>query len=178
MTGVQTCALPIYGWLALKLHDGDHLFHTDIADAYKKACDKYGIKFGAWGYCRTWTDGFIAAQVCNKYDAHFYLADVEVEFENGPRKWAGQFCHAFKSHAPKVDPWLSSFGRVDLHPDIDYRAFANAGFGFMPQAYSCESTELSPSACLRHAEDYWPRHRIQPTLGAYAGARSEERRVG
>jgi hypothetical protein len=160
-----------YGWIALKIHDGADPFNLEHVTAYRQACEKYGLKFGVWGYCRSWANGYDAAALAVKYHAKFYIADVETEFENAPRDWPALFCRAFKSHAAEVDPWLSSFGRVDLHPDIDYHAFAEAGFGFMPQAYSCESVELQPAACLRHAEDYWHRDRIQPTLGAYAGAR-------
>lgn len=170
-TDAKRCRAHGYGWLALKVHEGGAVFAEDRITAYRDACEKYGIKFGVWGYCRHWTDASLAAELCHKYGAHFYLADVEVEFERSPRADAGKFAALFRRLAPGVDPWLSSFGRVDLHPDIDYRAFANHGFGFMPQAYSCESAELAPAACLHHALDYFDHSRIQPTLGAYSGAR-------
>lgn len=176
---VNKCRSHGYGWLALKVHEGTHEYNDPaIIDEYRRLCAKYKIKFGAWGYCSspTYEGGIVAAKLAHDFGARFYIADVEAEFERAPRAASRHFIQGFEHTAKETgyhptSLWLSSFGRVDLHPDIDYREWARAGWGFMPQAYSCESAELQPGACLRHAEDYWPRHLIQPTLGAYAGAR-------
>lgn len=160
-----------YGWIAVKVHDGTAPYNQDsMIEEYRRQCARAGIKFGAWGYCRPGS-GVYAANRAAKVGAAFYIADVEVEFE-GVQGASQAFINGFNGtrlHFSSLH--LSSFGRVDLHPGINWRAWSEAGWDFMPQAYSCESVELSPAACLRHAEDFWDRRRVQPTLGAYTGAR-------
>jgi hypothetical protein len=164
-----------YGWIAVKVHDGDSDYNnTSMIEAYHRQCQKYGIRFGVWGYCRPGCGQFAAARA-TQLGADFYIADVEVEFE-GVHGASEQFLADFHKQTAAMGKrftslHLSSFGRVDLHPGINWRAWSEAGWGFMPQAYSCESVELSPQACLNHAQDFWGHWRIQPTLGAYAGAR-------
>lgn len=159
-----------YGWIAVKAHDGANRYNTDSIVSYQAICKSYGLKFGIWGYCRQWTDGLLASQLCDDHKAAFYIADCEIEFEGMRRSLQADFCAVIRNRQKDLDLWLSSFGRIDLHPDIDWRAFRDAGFGFMPQAYSCDSRELDPSVCYRHARDLWGHERIQPTLGAYTGA--------
>lgn len=157
-----------YGWVAVKVHDGELAYNnpTDIIQLHT-LCKKAGIRFGVWGYNRDFSDAEAARASIKKYKADFYIADIEVEFEKAPRNWSSLFVKLMEK---PCDLWLSSFGRVDLHPDIDYRAFSSAGWGFMPQAYECESIELSPIACRNAALRYFHPKDIQPTLGAYAGA--------
>ena len=81
-----------------------------------------------------------------------------------------RFARAFRARLPHLPAALSSFGRIDLHPGLDWRAWCDAGFDFHPQAYACESAALSPRACVERATAVWPRDRIRPTLGAYRGA--------
>jgi hypothetical protein len=160
-----------YGWIAIKAHDGSNHFNQESINAYQAICKTYGLKFGIWGYCRGAGSAILASVLCHSLKPAFYIADCEVEMENSPRSDQKDFCTYLRMHNPDLDLWLSSFGRIDLHPDIDWRAFRDAGFGFMPQAYSCDSVELTPAACYHHARDIWEHARIQPTLGAYAGAR-------
>ena len=65
---------------------------------------------------------------------------------------------------------LSSFGRIDLHPNLDWQAWRDHRFEFDPQAYEADSHLLTPARCVEAARRVWPITMIRPTLGAYKGA--------
>lgn len=171
---VQRARAHGYGWIAVKVHDGEQDYNDwNMVREYQRQAARAGVKFGTWGYNRPGSGTFAAK--CAATFGGFYIADVEVEFE-GVKDASHAFISMFDAECRRVSHrptsvHLSSFGRVDLHPGIDWKVWSEAGWDFMPQAYSCESVELSPAACLRHAEDFWDRRRVQPTLGAYTGAR-------
>jgi hypothetical protein len=155
-----------YGWVVVKIHDGENVFIDQNGwDQVVEAAKNNGLKLGGWGFVREEGDGAFAANLLKKYNPHFYIADVEITFNSENVK---TFCKPITS---KYDKWLSSYGRVDLHPEISWQTFSEEGWKFMPQAYECESVLLTPQACMSHAQDYWRHKDIQPTLGAYTGAR-------
>ena len=163
-----------FHWLAVKAADGTSRFNSDAQlRAYAEAAEREGLGFGLWAYL-VGEDPDREAQLCadlvERYDADFFLADAEIEYERAQAPVSRRFARAFRSRLPQLPAALSSFGRVDLHPGLDWRAWREAGFDFHPQAYTCESTALSPRACVEHAAAIWPRDRIRPTLGAYRGA--------
>ena len=163
-----------FHWLAVKAADGTSRFNSDAQlGAYAEAAGREGLGFGLWAYL-VGEDPDREAQLCadlvERYDADFFLADAEIEYERAQGPVSRRFARAFRSRLPQLPAALSSFGRVDLHPGLDWRAWREAGFDFHPQAYTCESTALSPRACVEHAAAIWPRDRIRPTLGAYRGA--------
>ena len=163
-----------FHWLAVKALDGTSRFNTDAQlRAYAAAARREGLAFGLWAYL-VGNDPAAEARLCadlvEQHDAAFLLADAESEYERAQGPVSRRFARAFRARLPHLPAALSSFGRIDLHPGLDWRAWCDAGFDFHPQAYACESAALSPRACVERATAVWPRDRIRPTLGAYRGA--------
>jgi hypothetical protein len=160
-----------YRWIAVKVFDGGGGYNTPRGIInWRNAARLHGLHFGVWGYTYQPSDAVVAASLVSRYEADFFIADVEKEYESARAPYSRMFASTFRQHHPHMYAAISSFGRVDLHPGIDWRGWRANGFGFMPQAYECDSTELTPSACLRAAERFWKPSEIQPTLGTYRGA--------
>ena len=160
-----------YRWLAIKAFDGGGGYNTPAGIMQWRAVAKaHKLKFALWGYTRQPSDALVAASLCSRYQADFFIADAEVEYENAVAPYSRMFASTFRQHHPHMCAFVSSFGRIDLHPGIDWRGWRANGFGYMPQAYECESKELAPAACLRAGEAVWKASEIQPTLGTYRGA--------
>lgn len=171
------CAMVVplgFRWIAVKAHDGLSSFNSSQSiQAWKQACLHHKLNFGIWGYLSSpgINDARGAIQACHAYGPSFYIADVETEYEHASGPVSQGFCKAFRDTYPHLPAAISSFGRVDLHSGIAFKEWKNAGFDFMPQAYECESAELSPALCVNHAKTIWPQTEIYPTLGTYTGAR-------
>jgi hypothetical protein len=173
-TLVQSLTAHGYSWLAVKAHDGSHGFNDPAqVVAYRAACRAHGLKFGIWGYLSApgTADAAAASQYCMRFQPDFYIADAEVEYETATGPVSREFCTRFRQDHPRLPAALSSFGRPDLHAGIDWTAWRDHGFDWMPQAYECETEALAPRVCVQQALAIWPRERIFVTLGTYAGAR-------
>jgi hypothetical protein len=112
----------------------------------------------------------LAAELVRKHQASFYFADVEDEYEHATGPVSREFARAFRRELPMLPAAVSSFGRIDLHPDINWQTWRDHGFEFHPQAYETESHLLTPARCVEAARKVWPTSMIRPTLGAYKGA--------
>lgn len=171
----QRLAANHYSWVAVKAHDGGSAYNSaERLQAWKNACRKHRLSFGVWGYCSgdPNVDVSMAISSVHRWSPDFYIADVEIEYERAPAGSSRIFCERFRQalghHYPRV---ISSFGRVDYHSGIDFKAWKEHGFDFMPQAYQNESLADAPSLCVDVAQRIWPRNRIFPTLATYKGAR-------
>jgi hypothetical protein len=164
-----------FGYVAVKAHDGTQPFaeNEPLLPAYAKHAADHGLAFGLWGYLRAVDppgEAALAGQLVKRFGAAFYLADAEVEYESARGPVSREFAQAFRTHHPHLPAALSSFGRIDMHTGIDWGAWRSHGFEFQPQAYFCETQELTPKACIAAATHVWPAHAIRPTIGAYKGA--------
>ena len=65
---------------------------------------------------------------------------------------------------------IAPFGRADLHPGIDYKAWHDHGFGVAPQAYECDSTDLTPAKCAQSFSHLWPVDKQWALVGLHKGA--------
>lgn len=153
--------------LAVKIHDGASQTRQYVLwSDWQAYCKSRRLTLGAWGYVREATDGVNVGNLLRGKLPAFYVADVEVPFSQSDVSY---FTDAVRSSAGSIPLWLSSFGRIDLHPEISWTQFAREGYHFMPQAYQCESLDLTPIECLQACRSLFPH--AQPTLGLYAGAR-------
>ena len=76
------------------------------------------------------------------------------------------------AHAlPHFPATIAPFGRADLHRGIDYKAWHDHGFGVAPQAYECDSSELTPAKCAHSFAHLWPVEKQWTVVGFHAGAR-------
>jgi hypothetical protein len=54
--------------------------------------------------------------------------------------------------------------------DLDWSAWANGGFEFLPQAYVNDfGPEVAPAVCVSSAAKWFPRAKVHPTVGSYSG---------
>src|SRR5215218_6156395 len=169
-----------FQYLAIKAHDGLKRYppNDDHIAAYAAASAAHGLAFGLWGYLEAKDaagEARFAAELVREHDASFYLANAEREYETARRRVSRAFAAAFRRELPMLPAALSSFGRIDLHPDLDWQAWRDHGFEFHPQAYETESHLLTPARCVHAARRIWPLTMTRPTLGAYKSARGGAR---
>jgi hypothetical protein len=164
-----------FQYLAVKAHDGTEEDAENMAllPAYAEHAAAQGLAFGLWGYLRGVDpagEAALAAQLVQRFEATFYLADAEKEYESATGPVSREFAQAFRAHQPRLKAALSSFGRIDMHEGLDWQAWQSHEFEFQPQAYFCDNEALTPKACIDAAARVWPTHAIHPTVGAYQGA--------
>jgi len=164
-----------FQYFAIKAHDGLKAYgrNADQIPRYAAAAHAHGLAFGLWGYLKAKDavgEARLAAELVRKHHAVFYFADVEGEYETASGHVSREFARAFRHEMPMLPAALSSFGRIDLHPDIDWKVWRDHGFEFHPQAYETDSHLLTPAHCVEAARRIWPLSMIRPTLGAYKGA--------
>jgi hypothetical protein len=165
-----------FQYLVVKAHDGTTPFRPNAPHlaAYAAAARRHGLAFGLWGYLTAVDaagEASFAAELVRRHSVSFYLADAEAEYERATDRVSRAFVSAFRRELPELPAGLSSFGRIDLHPGLDWRAWRSKEFDFHPQAYECESRLLTPAQCAAAARGVWPLTMIHPTLGAFEGAR-------
>src|SRR5215204_2022609 len=154
-----------FGYFAVKAHDGTKPYKRNQRhiEAYARAARRHGLAFGLWGYLKAENavgEARFAAELVRKYDAEFYFADCEGEYERATEPVSKRFATTFRRELPHLPAALSSFGRVDLHPDIDWGVWREHDFEFHPQAYECDNHQLTPARCVAAAERFWPTRMI------------------
>ena len=164
-----------FQYVVVKAHDGTTPFRPNASHlaAYSAAARRHGLAFGLWGYLTAADaagEADLAVDLVRRHRASFYLADAEAEYERATAHVSRAFAGAFRRELPKLPAGLSSFGRIDLHPGLDWRAWRDQGFDFHPQAYECDSRLLTPARCVAAARHVWPLTMIHPVLGAFKGA--------
>jgi murein DD-endopeptidase MepM/ murein hydrolase activator NlpD len=173
-----------FQYIAIKAHDGVKPFRRNDGQIvkYAAAARAHGLAFGLWGYLKANDaagEARFAAELVHKHHASFYFADVEGEYETATGHVSREFARTFRREMPMLPAAVSSFGRIDLHPDIDWQTWRDHGFEFHPQAYETDNHLLTPARCVEAARRIWPLSMIRPTLGAYkgAGARPSPKRL-
>lgn len=169
-----------FGWVAVLLHDGvveDPLEPTWL-ERFRRAS---GLPVGGWGVLRERPEreAELAAALARRHGLDFYVADAEAEYGySGPQGRSGErysrsqrFVRAFRRSLPSLPAGLSSYCRPDHH-DLDWRAWNEAGFVFLPQAYVNDfGRDAAPDVCVQAAAAFFPRERVHPTIGVYEGQR-------
>lgn len=173
-------------WVALQIADGltvNAETEQALAAGYIQRLRAAGIKVGFWGVNRTEpeAEAKLAADLVRKWGADFYIANAEIEYKytsqdgspsvenwSRSRRWV----ETFRKELPDIAAGLSSYGRADL-ADLDWKAWRDAGFDWLPQAYLNEFDINDPALCVEGAMKVgWPRDRVHPTLGLWGGGQS------
>jgi hypothetical protein len=172
-----------FAWLAVKIHDGSRLEPAnehELAGGWARRFREAGIVVGAWGVNRAEPEieAALAADLVQRWGFAFYIADAEIEYKYtqgdgsfSPEAYgrSRRFVAAFRARLPSLPAALSSYGRTDL-ADIDWTAWREAGFDWLPQAYWNDYEIYEPLACVLAAErSGWPRTRVHPTVGIWGG---------
>jgi hypothetical protein len=170
-----------FGWVAVFLGDGPSLAAPDAGWIYRFRLAS-GLPVGGWSVLRDDPVGeaTAAAGLVSASGLSFYIADAEAEYAytdlNGQSGDAVQyqrsqaFVSTFRSLQPSLPAGLSSYCRPDQH-DLDWRAWAKAGFAFLPQAYTNDfGGAATPTSCVDGAARFFPRADVHPTIGSYFGS--------
>lgn len=128
-------------YITFKALDGaEDRFLTDSQlEEAKRACEQARLKFSLWQYVygvkppREEARSF--ARLIQRFSPVFVFIDVEKEYESNPNPVSAQYASAFREALPNFRATIAPFGRADLHPGIDYKAWHDHGFGVAPQAY-------------------------------------------
>jgi hypothetical protein len=163
-------------YITFKALDGaERRFLTDAQlEQAKRACERAGLKFSLWQYVvavrppREEAQSF--ASLIDRFNPAFAFIDVEKEYESNPNPVSAQYAAAFRDALPRFPATIAPFGRADLHPGIDYKAWHDHGFGVAPQAYECDSTDLTPAKCAQSFSHLWPVDKQWALVGLQKGA--------
>ena len=166
-----------FTWLAVKVHDG--LTETELEPnwivRFRLAS---GLAVGGWGVLRTdpEQEARLAARLGDAHTLAFYIADAEAEYKythgdgTSPDRLgrSTRFVATFRALRPELPAGLSSYCRADTQ-DLDWQAWSDAGFQFLPQAYvNAQGQASAPAACANAAKRFFPPEAIHPTVGSYA----------
>ncbi|MFO7573127.1 MAG: hypothetical protein R6W48_11105 [Gaiellaceae bacterium] len=167
-----------FGWLALRVHDGlvEDPIVADWVARFRRAS---GLPVGGWGVLREdpVREAALADALIARHGLDFYVANAELEYGytasdgQSPRRFerSRSFVSAFRRLRPALPAGLSSYCRPDRH-DLDWGAWADSGFVFLPQAYVNDfGPGASPVACARAARPVFG-DSVHPTIGSYDGA--------
>ncbi len=166
-------------YITFKALDGaQDRFLTDsqLAGA-KRACERAGLKFSLWQYVYAVRPPHEEAQALAKliaqFEPAFVFVDVEKEYESSKHAVSAEYASAFRSALPDFPATIAPFGRADLHPGINYKAWHDHGFAVAPQAYECDSSELTPEKCAQSFSHLWPVEKQWTVVGFHKGARGK-----
>ena len=175
-----------FSWVAVLIHDGLSVDPIE-GDWVRRFRAASGLSVGGWGVLRTEPEreADLAHQLLDYDGLDFYIANAEVEYKfsnddgsSSERFGRSQrFVERFRALEPDMPAALSSYSRADRQ-DIDWRAWNDSGFAFLPQAYVNDlGSAASPAACAEGAAGFFPAEAVHPTVGMYAsrGVASAER---
>jgi hypothetical protein len=171
----KTVAVAGLDYIAFKSHDGaNDRYLTDAQlERAKAACAAHGLGFVLWQYVYAVRppseEAASFAQTIQKFQPDFVFIDVEVEYEKAKGHVSREYAQSFRSHLPQFPATIAPLGRADLHPGIEWRAWHDHGFAVAPQAYECDSHELTPAACAKSFANLWPVNQQWTVVGLHKG---------
>ncbi|HEY3962424.1 MAG TPA: hypothetical protein VGL84_07835 [Gaiellaceae bacterium] len=169
-----------FDWVAVYLGDPQTASPPDPSwlDRFELAS---GLPIGGWSVLgdNPAADAATAVQLVQQDHLAFYIADAEATYgyTAGANKSSTRFARshtfvkAFRAAEPNLPAGVSSYCRPDEH-DLDWSAWANAGFVFLPQAYVNDFGPVAaPAACVLGAAKWFSAANVHPTVGSYTGVR-------
>ena len=172
-----------FGWVALRVHDGltEDPVDGDWIGRFRRAS---GLPVGGWGVLREHPalEAALASELLARHSLDFYVANAEAEYGfTGPDGLSEErfgrsraFVDAFRRQQADLPAGLSSYCRPDLH-DLDWEAWRDGGFVFLPQAYVNDfGYHAAPAACAEGAASVFG-SAVHPTIGSYEGVRASVR---
>ena len=161
-------------WLSAQAFAGTQVLDTDWLHKMRQATTKAGLHLAVHGYIgrpqpRPETEAEAVSDAIRRAQADFAIVDAEDEYEKAPPGTSKRFAVAYRQLRPHFHSYFSSFGRPSLHGDLDWKAWASAGFAGMPQAYqNLNPAFLRPSSCVDDWAQFFVRSDLRPTLGCFA----------
>lgn len=161
-------------WLTVQAFSGAKLLDTDWLGAMRRATAAHGMRLGVHGYIgrphpQPEAEAQVVSDAIQRAQADFVIVDAEGEYEDAPAGTSKRFVESYRRLRPEFQSYFSSFGRPSLHAGLDWKAWADAGFAGMPQAYeNLNPTQLRPTTCIEDWARIFPRRDIRPTLGCFS----------
>ena len=175
----RTLRVAGFSWAALRLHEGVDVdpVETGWIERYRAAG---GPPLGGWGVLRTEPrqEAGIAVALLRGLRLGFYVANAEEEYKytnldgTSALRWnrSLEFARSFRQFTGAVPAAVSSYCRADQQ-DLDWAAWADRDFAFLPQAYvNQHGMSVAPRDCFRGARGIFPPDRVHPTIGTYTSA--------
>jgi hypothetical protein len=165
-----------FSWAALRLHEGVEVDPVEPGwiERYRAAG---GPPLGGWGVLRTAPrqEAGIAVALLRRLHLGFYVANAEEEYKytnldgTSALRWGRslEFARSFRQFTGAVPAAVSSYCRADQQ-DLDWAAWADRDFAFLPQAYvNQHGMRTAPRDCFRGARGVFPNESVHPTIGTY-----------
>jgi hypothetical protein len=169
-----------FDWVAVFLGGPGEPSPPQPGDLYRLELAS-GLPVGGWSVLGDdpAADAATAVQLVTQDHLAFYIADAEAPYgytdgsSTSSTRYARSkiFVDAFRAAEPTLPAGVSSYCRPDQH-DLDWGAWAKAGFVFLPQAYVNDfGAKVAPAECVRGAAQWFPASDVHPTVASYAGTR-------
>ncbi len=160
-------------WLTAQAIEGEQVLGPDWLRAMRRATKKRDMRLGVHGFVgrphpKPAAEAQALARAIEIADADFVIVNAEIQYEQSPPA-SQAFVDAYRRFRPAFPSYLSSFGRPELHPSLDWVAWASAGFRGMPQTYeNLNADKLKPVQCVNDWSRFFEKKALRPTLGCFA----------
>ena len=163
-----------FAWITVQAIEGDTVLDPAWLREVRRATKERGLRLGVHGFIgrprpRPVAEANAMAKAIDVAGADFAIVNAEIQYEQSASPDSQKFVDRYRRLKPEFPSYFSSFGRPRFHPHLDWAAWANGGFGGMPQAYECLNAEhLTPKKCVDDWARFFVRRDIRPTLGCFS----------
>ena len=161
-------------WLTAQAIKEGEVLDADRLRAMRRATQEHGLRLGVHGYVgrphpKPAAEARAMAKAIDVADADFAIVDAEDEYERAAGHPSHEFVAEYRRLKPGFRTFLSSFGRPQFHPGLDWATWAKARFLGMPQAYeNLNAGALKPKQCVDDWARFFDRKDLRPTLGCFS----------
>jgi len=161
-------------WLSAQAFAGTQVLDDDWLHKMRQATTGAGLLLAVHGYIgrpqpQPEAEAETVSDAIRRAQADFVIVDAEDEYEKAPSGTSKRFVARYRQLQPQFRSYFSSFGRPSFHGDLDWQAWADAGFAGMPQAYqNLNPALLRPRSCVDDWARFFVRSDLRPTLGCFS----------
>jgi hypothetical protein len=161
-------------WLSAQAVEGETVLDRDWLRAMRRATKERDMRLGVHGFIgrphpNPAAEAKALAKAIDLAGADFAIVNAEIQYEQAAGPVSQKFVDAYRRLKPEFPSYLSSFGRPEFHPSLDWAAWARAGFRGMPQAYeNLNAEKLKPTQCVKDWARFFERRKLRPTLGCFS----------
>jgi len=161
-------------WLTAQAIEGEEVLDRDWLRGLRHATKQRDMRLGVHGFIgrphpKPTAEAKAMARAIDLAQAEFAIVNAEIQYEQSAGPDSQKFVHAYRRLRPEFPSYFSSFGRPELHPTLDWDAWASGGFRGMPQAYeNLNAEKLKPTQCVNDWARFFERKDLRPTLGCFA----------
>ena len=160
-------------WLTAEAVEGSSVLDRDWLRELRRATRERGMRLGVHGYVgrpapKPVAEANAFASAIDVAQADFAIVNAEREYERSTNPDSAAFTRRYRSLKDDFPTYFSSFGRPEFHPDLNWAAWADAGFWGMPQAYeNLNRDKLKPRLCIADWARFFERADLRPTLACF-----------